>query len=203
MSYSLPQCIQVAISLSILFTYALQFYVPIAIIWPKIVNRFGPFKWPVLSETIFRSAMCFLTCKFHIKLISKLNKFYIKIMIDLSSDITWSNEDSFELWCSFLRFHFFLIASMKVNLINFYFITVVLAEAIPQLGLFISLVGAVSSTALALIFPPLIEMVVCWQNASLSFCTISKDIVIILIGLLGFVTGTYESLTSIIQAFST
>ena len=69
--YSLPQCIQVAISLSILFTYALQFYVPIAIIWPKIVNRFGPFKWPVLSETVFRSAMCFLTCKYHIKLISK------------------------------------------------------------------------------------------------------------------------------------
>ncbi|KAF3424300.1 hypothetical protein E2986_06649 [Frieseomelitta varia] len=116
--YSLPQCIQVAISLSILFTYALQFYVPIAIIWPKIVN-------------------------------------------------------------------------------------LVLAEAIPQLGLFISLVGAVSSTALALIFPPLIEMVVCWQNASLGFFTISKDIVIVLIGLLGFVTGTYESLTSIIQAFST
>ncbi|KAK9310406.1 hypothetical protein QLX08_000376 [Tetragonisca angustula] len=137
---SLPQCIQVAISLSILFTYALQFYVPIAIIWPKIVNRFGPFKWPVLSETVFRSAMCFLTF--------------------------------------------------------------VLAEAIPQLGLFISLVGAVSSTALALVFPPLIEMVVCWQNASLGFFTISKDIVIVLIGLLGFVTGTYESLTSIIQAFS-
>ncbi|XP_017893262.1 proton-coupled amino acid transporter 2 isoform X1 [Ceratina calcarata] len=141
-SYSrLPQCIKVAISLSILLTYALQFYVPIAIIWPKIVNGFGPFKWPVLSETIFRSAMCLLTF--------------------------------------------------------------ILAEAIPQLGLFISLVGAVSSTALALIFPPIIEMVVCWQNASLSMFTISKDILIVLIGLLGFVTGTYESITSIIQAFST
>ncbi|XP_068974164.1 proton-coupled amino acid transporter-like protein CG1139 isoform X2 [Bombus flavifrons] len=137
----LPQCIQVAISLSILLTYALQFYVPIAIIWPKIVNRFGPFKWPVFAETVFRSSMCFLTF--------------------------------------------------------------VLAEAIPQLGLFISLVGAVSSTALALVFPPIIEMVVCWQNASLGLFTISKDILIVLIGLLGFVTGTYESITSIIKAFST
>ncbi|XP_026297521.1 proton-coupled amino acid transporter 1 isoform X2 [Apis mellifera] len=137
----LPQCIQIAISLSILLTYALQFYVPIAIIWPKIVNRFGPFNWPVLSETIFRSTMCLLTF--------------------------------------------------------------ILAEAIPQLGLFISLVGAVSSTALALIFPPIIEMVVCWQNASLGICTISKDILIVLIGLLGFITGTYESITSIIKAFST
>ncbi|XP_076386106.1 proton-coupled amino acid transporter 2 isoform X1 [Megachile rotundata] len=138
---SLPQCIKVAISLSILFTYALQFYVPVAIIWPKIVNQFGPFKWPIVAETVFRSAVCF--------------------------------------------------------------VTFVLAEAIPKLGLFISLVGAVSSTALALIFPPIIEMVVCWQNASLSIFTISKDILIVLIGLLGFVTGTYESITSIIDAFST
>ncbi|XP_076669235.1 proton-coupled amino acid transporter 2 isoform X3 [Andrena cerasifolii] len=137
---SLPQCIMVAISLSILFTYALQFYVPVAIVWPGIVDQFGPFKWPVLAETVFRSALCFLTF--------------------------------------------------------------VLAEAIPQLGLFISLVGAVSSTALALIFPPIIEMVVCWQNASLSVFTMTKDIVIVLIGFLGFATGTYESLTSIIQAFS-
>ncbi|XP_053971891.1 proton-coupled amino acid transporter 2-like isoform X3 [Hylaeus volcanicus] len=136
----LPQCIKVAISLSILLTYALQFYVPVAIIWPGIVDQFGPFKWPVLSETVFRSALCFLTF--------------------------------------------------------------ILAEAIPQLGLFISLVGAVSSTALALIFPPIIEMVVCWQNATLGLFTISKDIIIVLIGLLGFATGTYESLTSIIQAFS-
>ncbi|XP_076248738.1 proton-coupled amino acid transporter 2 isoform X3 [Calliopsis andreniformis] len=138
---SLPQCIKVAISLSILFSYALQFYVPIAIIWPKIVDQFGPFKWPILAETVFRSAVCFLTF--------------------------------------------------------------VLAEVIPKLGLFISLVGAVSSTALALIFPPIIEMVVCWQNATLSPVTISKDIVIVLIGFLGFATGTYESLTSIIREFST
>ncbi|KAG7211445.1 hypothetical protein KM043_010729 [Ampulex compressa] len=137
----LPQCIKVAISLSILLTYALQFYVPIAIIWPGITEQFGPFKWPVIAEIVFRSAVCF--------------------------------------------------------------VTFVLAEAIPQLGLFISLVGAVSSTALALIFPPIIEMVVCWQNTSLSFCTIAKDVTIVLIGLLGFATGTYESITSIIRAFST
>ncbi|XP_047363406.1 proton-coupled amino acid transporter 2-like isoform X6 [Vespa velutina] len=136
---SLPQCIKLAISLSILLTYALQFYVPIAIIWPGIVEQFGPFKWPVLSEIVFRSALCFLTF--------------------------------------------------------------VLAEAIPELGLFISLVGAVSSTALALLFPPIIELVVCWQNANLSPFMVIKDVTIVLIGLLGFATGTYESITSIIKAF--
>ncbi|XP_011160214.1 proton-coupled amino acid transporter 1 isoform X2 [Solenopsis invicta] len=136
----LPQCIKTAISLSILLTYALQFYVPIAIIWPGIVDKFGPFKWPVLSEIIFRSVMCF--------------------------------------------------------------ITFILAEAIPKLGLFISLVGAVSSTALALVFPPIIEMIVCWHNTNLGFCTIAKDVMIVLIGVLGFATGTYESMTAIINSFS-
>ncbi|XP_029172044.1 proton-coupled amino acid transporter 1-like isoform X3 [Nylanderia fulva] len=137
---SLPQCIKTAISLSILLTYALQFYVPIAIMWPGIVNRFGPFKWPVLTEIIFRSAICF--------------------------------------------------------------ITFIMAEAIPKLGLFISLVGAVSSTALALIFPPIIEMIVCWNNTGLSYFTMTKDVLIVLIGVLGFATGTYESVTAIIKSFS-
>ena len=82
------------------------------------------------------------------------------------------------------------------------YFTVVLAEAIPQLGLFISLVGAVSSTALALIFPPIIEIVVCWQNAKLDRLTLIKDIFILMIGALGCVTGTYESLSEIIKAFS-
>ncbi|XP_014487490.1 PREDICTED: proton-coupled amino acid transporter 2 isoform X1 [Dinoponera quadriceps] len=137
---SLSQCIKTAISLSILLTYALQFYVPIAIMWPGIVSQFGPFKWPIFAEIIFRSAMCLLTF--------------------------------------------------------------ILAEAIPELGLFISLVGAVSSTALALVFPPIIEIVVCWHNANLGFFTIAKDLTIVLIGVLGFATGTYESVTSIIKAFS-
>jgi proton-coupled amino acid transporter len=81
-------------------------------------------------------------------------------------------------------------------------LTVVLAEAIPHLGLFISLVGAVSSTALALLIPPIIEIVVCWQNASLGKLTLLKDVFILLIGLLGCVTGTYESITQILKAFS-
>lgn len=82
------------------------------------------------------------------------------------------------------------------------YFSVILAEAIPHLGLFISLVGAVSSTALALVFPPIIEMVVCSQNASLGVFTVAKDVIIILIGLLGFATGTYESITAIVRAFT-
>ncbi|XP_023315601.1 proton-coupled amino acid transporter 1 isoform X2 [Trichogramma pretiosum] len=137
---SLPQCIKLAISLSILLTYALQFYVPIAIMWPEFQNYFGPCRWPVAGEIMFRSSMCF--------------------------------------------------------------ITFILAEAIPHLGLFISLVGAVSSTALALIFPPIIEIVICWQNATLDKAVVTKDVCILLIGILGCATGTYESVTQIVKAFT-
>ncbi|XP_043286776.1 proton-coupled amino acid transporter 1-like isoform X2 [Venturia canescens] len=136
----LPQCIQIAISLSILLTYALQFYVPIAITWPSLVNTFGPFRWPAVAEICYRSAVCLLTF--------------------------------------------------------------ILAEAIPQLGLFISLVGAVSSTALALIFPPIMEMVICSQQSTMSLNTMIKDLCILLIGVLGCVTGTYQSVASIVEAFS-
>ncbi|KAK0177380.1 hypothetical protein PV328_001441 [Microctonus aethiopoides] len=136
----LPQCIKIAISLSIVLTYALQFYVPIAIMWPEVVKRYGPFRCPVLAETLFRSVLCL--------------------------------------------------------------VTFILAEAIPNLGLFISLVGAVSSTALALLFPPIIELVVCSGNHTLGYYKLSKNIFILFIGLLGFVTGTYESITSIVTAFS-
>ncbi|CAG9138118.1 hypothetical protein JYU34_000479 [Plutella xylostella] len=81
-------------------------------------------------------------------------------------------------------------------------LTFILAESIPQLGLFISLVGAVSSTALALIFPPIIEMVMAAQKPGrVTFYMVVKDLVIITLGIFIFVTGTFESITSIIKAF--
>lgn len=76
------------------------------------------------------------------------------------------------------------------------------AESIPELGLFISLVGAVSSTALALMFPPLIELVSTSQKpGGIPKSMLIKDCGIILLGLFVFVTGTYESLASIVRAF--
>lgn len=83
------------------------------------------------------------------------------------------------------------------------FFTVTLAEAIPYLNLFISLVGAVSSTALALLFPPLLEIVTKSAQSDLNTWTLLKDIVIMFIGIVGMVTGTYESLNAIVKVFST
>lgn len=84
-----------------------------------------------------------------------------------------------------------------------YTVTVLAAEVIPHLALFISLVGAIASTFLALIFPPICHMVV-WKDEGFGSLNwkLHMDIITIVLGLLGFVTGTYFSLYDIIVAFS-
>ncbi|XP_063236224.1 proton-coupled amino acid transporter-like protein CG1139 isoform X2 [Bacillus rossius redtenbacheri] len=136
----LAQCVKIFISLGILFSYALQMYVPIDIIWPELRKRYEPFAYPCVAELSFRTALVLFTF--------------------------------------------------------------VLAEIIPHLGLFISLIGAVSSTALALLFPALLDVVTFWEDGFGRFhCRIVKNCAIFLVGVLGFVTGTYVSLQQIAAAF--
>lgn len=84
--------------------------------------------------------------------------------------------------------------------------TFALAAAVPKLDLCISLVGAFSSSCLALIFPPLFETLVFWEGRK-GRTTIgkswwlSKNIFISLFGITGFLTGTYVSVLEIINAF--
>ncbi|XP_045784408.1 proton-coupled amino acid transporter-like protein CG1139 isoform X1 [Maniola jurtina] len=131
--------VQILITLAILLTYPLQFYVPIAITWPALRKKYAQ-KSPVMKELYYRSALVLLTF--------------------------------------------------------------VLAELIPQLGLFISLVGAVSSTTLALMFPPIIQLVCTYTNTNkVPLLMAFKNTFIILLGIFIFVTGTYVSIASIAQAF--
>ena len=78
------------------------------------------------------------------------------------------------------------------------------ALSIPKLDLFISLIGAFASSLLAIIFPPILEIMVfykepepCWQKMS----WIIKSLFILLVGLLGFATGTYTSIKAIVAYF--
>merc|ERR1712071_155178 len=73
-----------------------------------------------------------------------------------------------------------------------------LAIAIPLLDLFITLVGAVGCTALALVVPPMIHLMVFWK--SLSKVVIAKNFCIIVFGIIGAITGTYSSIYAIIDA---
>lgn len=80
------------------------------------------------------------------------------------------------------------------------FITFALAIAIPNLGAVISLVGAFSSSALALIFPPLIEIITFWPGKlGKNNWILWKDIAIVLFGFVGFIVGSYVSLLNILQ----
>ncbi|XP_075848675.1 proton-coupled amino acid transporter 3 [Microtus pennsylvanicus] len=72
------------------------------------------------------------------------------------------------------------------------------AVLIPRLDLVISLVGSVSSSALALIIPPLLEIAT-FYSENMSCVTIAKDIMISILGLLGCVFGTYQALYEMTQ----
>ncbi len=107
--------------------------------------------------------------------------------------------------------------------------------AVPDLGDLISLVGAVASNALALIFPPILSTLVffrrdhlpCSPLASIpdrkegekrtvegagveatsslvamkQFLWIIKNLCIVLLGLVGFVMGTYATIENIVKFF--
>ena len=72
-----------------------------------------------------------------------------------------------------------------------------------MLDLFISLIGALSSSSLALIFPPLIELLVRYEDDKTTARSwkiiVLKNFLIILFGLSTFFIGTYVSGTRIIE----
>uniref|UniRef100_A0A4X1TTA9 Amino acid transporter transmembrane domain-containing protein n=1 Tax=Sus scrofa TaxID=9823 RepID=A0A4X1TTA9_PIG len=78
-------------------------------------------------------------------------------------------------------------------------LTCVLAILVPRLDLVLSLVGSVSSSALALIIPPLLEIAT-YYSEGMSPLTIIKDALISILGFLGFVMGTYQALDELIQS---
>ncbi|KAB5571390.1 hypothetical protein PHYPO_G00224470 [Pangasianodon hypophthalmus] len=85
--------------------------------------------------------------------------------------------------------------SIRVGLV---LLTCVLAILIPELDLVISLVGSISSSALALIFPPLLQILT-FHTEGYSAWVLIKNIVISFLGLVGFVAGTYISIVEIIH----
>jgi hypothetical protein len=47
---------------AIICTYTLQFYVPVAILWPSVQEKYGPFQSPALAEYLLRAVLVFATC---------------------------------------------------------------------------------------------------------------------------------------------
>lgn len=77
-----------------------------------------------------------------------------------------------------------------------------IAALVPHLDLLISLIGAFAACALALMLPPTIELLtLSVEQGQLPWWKVLKDILIIVFGLIGFVTGTQTSLQEIITKF--
>lgn len=79
-------------------------------------------------------------------------------------------------------------------------VTFAVAAVVPNLSLLLSLVGSVCSTVLALTLPPLIEFIITkTEQDELDWFLIIKNSAIILIAIVGFITGAYESLYRTIE----
>ena len=125
--------------------------------------------------------------------------------------------------------HIFTFLTSFTFLFTFYyFVTGACAVAIPNLGDYIALIGAVSSSVLALILPPFIDILTTqcstyhpiydddkevnesssrFQSITKIFSihkllysklTTAKDVLITAFGILGFVTGTIAAISNII-----
>ncbi|XP_022900024.1 proton-coupled amino acid transporter-like protein pathetic [Onthophagus taurus] len=79
--------------------------------------------------------------------------------------------------------------------------TVGVAIAVPNLGGFISLVGAVCLSTLGLIFPAVIDLVTFYEDPGLGKYNwrLWKNTFLIVFGLIGFITGSYVSLGEIFK----
>lgn len=80
--------------------------------------------------------------------------------------------------------------------------TLCIAIAIPNLGPFISLVGAVCLSFLGLIFPAVIETVTFWDRPNglgTWNWVLWKNLFLISFGILGFFSGSYVSILDIIH----
>jgi proton-coupled amino acid transporter len=133
----LAESVRLMMALSIFLSYALQFYVPIDIMWPSLKARISTEKMQVFGEYAFRTA--------------------------------------------------------------FVLLTFTLAELIPDLKNFISLVGAVASSTLALTFPAIINILVNYGGSGYGpyQWMLWKDVFIMLVGFIGSIAGTYASVEQI------
>uniref|UniRef100_A0A1Y1NIZ6 Amino acid transporter transmembrane domain-containing protein n=4 Tax=Photinus pyralis TaxID=7054 RepID=A0A1Y1NIZ6_PHOPY len=82
-------------------------------------------------------------------------------------------------------------------------VTFVLALFVPMLGHFISLFGAFCLSALGIAFPAIMEICVLWPDRlGYRRWVLYKDLVLILIGILGLLSGSYSCISEIVRELS-
>ncbi|KAF5294463.1 hypothetical protein FQR65_LT01589 [Abscondita terminalis] len=79
-------------------------------------------------------------------------------------------------------------------------ITVILALFIPLLGLFISLFGSFCLSALGIAFPAIMDICVKYPDGfGYKYWILVKDLLLIVIGIFGLLSGSYSSLSEIVR----
>lgn len=79
---------------------------------------------------------------------------------------------------------------------------IILSAIIPNISSFIGLVGALFLASLGFIIPAVINSVALWPNDLGKFrWTLVKDVFLILFGLIALISGTYSSITEIIEMY--
>lgn len=82
-----------------------------------------------------------------------------------------------------------------------FFISASLAVGIPQLGNLISLIGAIGSTALAVILPALFHILTFRYDKTLSTISLYKDLSIIIVGIIAAAAALFTSIVNIVDGF--
>jgi proton-coupled amino acid transporter len=81
-------------------------------------------------------------------------------------------------------------------------VTFAIAELVPNLSLLLSLIGAVCSTVIALVLPPLLEFIILsCEDRGIGWFVFVKNSLILVLSLLGFLTGGYESLSAMMKIY--
>lgn len=75
-------------------------------------------------------------------------------------------------------------------------LTVIIAIAIPDIGPFMTLVGAICLSTLGLMFPAIIEVVTYWDDPGMGvlYWRLWKNILSALFGVVALLTGTYVAI---------
>jgi amino acid permease len=164
--------IKLFFALAIFISYNLQFYVAAEIIWAYIFNASKFLQELNLKENGVNES----------RAISTETK-------PLNENSTKRKEPKFK-WINVIENLF------RCALVLFTFL---LAIKVPRIDLFISLVGAVASSTLAIIIPPFMDFVVFWHGPNKSMLRCIKNVSIILFGIYIFISGTYVSVNDIIK----
>ena len=168
-------------SVGIFLTYPLVMYPAVEILLPVIYKVFktSSGKSELVLELGFRYMLVAITCKYILGL-------FVGPCLQINQR-QFTNE-------IFLIIMFLIILKIIVGL----------AAAIPKIDLFISLIGAVSSSTLALIAPSIIHTIVFWEDFEgiSGKLRIGRNIFLFVLGIVGMVAGTITSVTDIVKYFT-